>query len=35
MSYGLWASAALLFGAMRSMPLADEADPADRYGDFA
>jgi hypothetical protein len=35
MSYGLWASAALLLGATRGTPLSDDADPADRYGDFA
>ena len=35
MSYGLWASAALLLGAPRGTPLSDDADPADRYGDFA
>jgi hypothetical protein len=35
MSYGLWASTALLLGATRSTLSADEADPADQYGDFA
>jgi hypothetical protein len=35
MSCGLWASAALLLGAARSAPVADDVDPADRYGDFA
>jgi hypothetical protein len=35
MSYGLWASAALLLGATRSARAGDDVDPADQYGDFA